>query len=234
MTPTALRSPSLFPAFVAQHAIAFDGMDPHDVEAMFPGFVLPGSLASAVPKRRLEFAAGRHCAREALRRCSPGDAGAVIGTGENREPLWPAGITGAITHADGYASAAVAKTTDARGLGLDAEVWLDHDKAAEGMIGPVAERAEVDAVARALGWSFPHALTLVFSAKETVFKCFFPEVNRYFDFKDAAILGADPVRGEFTGKLLVALTPRLVAGYVFRGRFEHDEARVYTAMTEVG
>jgi enterobactin synthetase component D len=223
----SLSDPALFPGFVAQHTIAFDEADPADRAALVAQ--VPVELAAAVTKRQLEFAAGRHCAREALTRLGHPDAGAVIPSGPHREPRWPAGITGAITHTRGYASVAVARTSQTSGVGLDAELWVDADTA--GRIGPlVAQRAEVDAVAEALGWPSPRALTLIFSAKEAVFKCLFPRVGHYFDFLDAAIGVVDAARGELAAELLVTLTPALRAGHVLAGRFVHDTARVYTGL----
>jgi enterobactin synthetase component D len=219
----------LFPDFVTQHTVHFDESDPRDLGAQFPGVSIPGQLASAVRKRQAEFAAGRYCVREALLRCSPDDADTPIGSGRSREPLWPAGIVGAITHTHRYASVAVARTRDARGLGLDAELWMKADVAAN-VVDHIADRAEVDAVIRATGFSSSHALTLIFSAKETLFKCLFPEVKRYFDFRDASLVSVDSGRGDFTMKLLVTLTPFLRAGDHFGGRFEHDSRLVCTGM----
>ncbi len=218
----------MFPGFVSQHTVAFDECDPREAEDVFSGVVFPASLASAVRKRRLEFAAGRHCARQALGRFSQRDAARSIPSGSAREPLWPAGIVGAITHTHGFASAAVARSRDARGVGLDAERWIP-DETAERLCGAIAGEAELARIARATGWSVARALTLAFSAKESVFKCYYPEVRRYFDFRDVAVISVDPLRSELAGEVLVRLTPLLVPGYPFRCRFEHDDQLVCTA-----
>jgi enterobactin synthetase component D len=231
--PTPLPNPALFPAFVSQHTIRFDESDPRGLGAQFPGVALPVGLAAWARKRQLEFAAGRYCAREALRLCSPESAEAAIPSGPFREPMWPSGIVGTITHIHQYASVAVARARDAQGLGLDAEYWMRDDRASE-LVDPVADRTEVLAVARSTGLSFAKALTLVFSAKESVFKCLFLQVRRYFDFRDACVRAADSSRGEFTVELLVTLTPSLCAGRLLDGRFEYDRQVVRTAMTALG
>jgi enterobactin synthetase component D len=230
--PTVLSNPALFPKFVAQYTVGFDDGDPRAIDAQFPGIALPAELACAVRKRQLEFAAGRHCVREALRRCSPQHAGATIPLGPSREPLWPAGIVGTITHTRRYASVAVARTFDARAIGLDVEPWIKDDVAVR-LVESIADIAEVEALARVTGLSFSRALTLTFSAKETVFKCFFPEVRRYFDFRDVALVSADARRNEFTVELLATIGPRLGAGACFEGRFEYDSQLVRTAMTVI-
>jgi enterobactin synthetase component D len=226
---TPVRSPPLFPPFVAQYTVVFDDTDPRALNAQFPGVVLPKALASAVRKRKIEFLVGRHCAREALRRYTEIDPNSPIPSGAHREPKWPRGIVGAITHAEGYASVAVARAQDATGVGLDAEVWIEDGRAAE-LRGLIADDTEIDAIADSTGLSLSRALTLIFSAKETLFKCLFPEVRRYFEFRDAALVSADLVRGSFVATLITTLTPSLRARQRFEGRFEYDERFVRTAM----
>jgi enterobactin synthetase component D len=215
----------LFPAFVAQHSVSFD---PHaEAElARFPSIHVPDSLARAVPKRRIEYAAGRFCAQQALLTCSPGDAPAVIGSGAHGEPLWPEGIVGAITHTQGFAAAAVALQRDARAIGLDAErlTQLSAD-----VLDYIAVPAEIPALELISRMPADAVASIVFSAKEALFKCLYPEVQRYFDFRDALIEALSP-SGTFSARLLVGLTPQLPQGSRFEGRFALAEGRVYTAI----
>ena len=227
--PLPLRDPALFPAFVAQSTIAFDEGALGEPAAQFPGVTLPASLAGAVKKRQLEFLAGRWCAREALRRCGADDADRSIPSGENREPVWPAGVVGAITHTHGYASVAVARSSVARGIGIDAESWIPEGRAAS-LSSRLAGAGEVEAIAEATGFTFGRALTLLFSAKETIFKCLYPEVQRYFHFHDAVIVGVDLAKGEFAAKLLTTLTPTWEEGRGIEGRFVQDERLICTGV----
>jgi enterobactin synthetase component D len=226
-TPRPVPSPALFPEFVAQHSIAFDPNDDAGLAAKFPGIALPASLARAVPKRRVEYCAGRLCAREALRACAPELADAPIASGAHGEPLWPAGVVGTITHTHEFASAAVASTRHARALGLDAE-RLTHLSA--DVLDYIALPAEVPAAALAAGMQPDAVASIVFSAKEALFKCLYPEVGRYFDFRDALIESLDAALGTFSARLLVELTPQLTQGMRFAGRFSLAEGRVYTAI----
>src|SRR5215813_14270807 len=77
------------------------------------------ALRTAGPGRRAEFAAGRSCARAAL--AMLGVAAGPILVGPAGQPLWPAGVTGSITHCVGYRACAVARTTDVAAIGIDAE-----------------------------------------------------------------------------------------------------------------
>jgi enterobactin synthetase component D len=225
--PSETKSPALFPDHVAQHSVLFDPSEPGDLADWFPGVALPDALARAVRKRQAEFLAGRFCAREALARCAPEHANAPIPIGPQREPLWPPGIVGAITHAHGFASVAVARAGLARGVGLDAERIM-RDEQAEEVAGHIAAPNELAAIARATGWSNAVALTAIFSAKETVFKCLSPQVGRYFDFRDAWVDAFE--RGHFTVRLLTTLTPSLREGHALEGRYELGEGTIVTAM----
>ena len=70
-------------------------------------------------KRRREFVTARRCAREAL--ASLGQAPGPIGVGPSREPQWPAGLVGSITHTRGFRAAAVAPQSVVASIGIDAE-----------------------------------------------------------------------------------------------------------------
>ena len=214
---------------MAQHSVAFDWDDATDLAEQFPGVALPDSLGRAVRKRQAEFLAGRYCVREAMRACGPEHADLLIAVGRNREPVWPEGIVGAITHTHHFASAALARSRDARGIGLDAELVMTDDLATR-LLDKIATLDEASAVARKTGWGTGLALTVIFSAKETVFKCLYPQVGRYFGFHAAVIDVLDPDAGRFSARLLETLTPSLAAGLVLEGRFERDARSVCTAM----
>ncbi|WP_394836545.1 4'-phosphopantetheinyl transferase superfamily protein [Pendulispora rubella] len=216
-------SRSLFPAFVAHHSVAFD----REVPSSFSEIPIPESIQKAPSRRQVEFRAGRKCARRALESLmgnAPTDLvfdDASLAVGPHREPIWPEGFVGAITHTNDFASAAVARATDALGIGLDVEVVMSEENAANLMTLPkVAAPHEVAELARAMNWSPATALTVIFSAKETLYKCLYPQVRRYFGFRAAAVESADDASGQFSVRLLETLTPKLVLGRSFEGRFD--------------
>jgi len=221
--PATARNPAVFPAFVAQHSVTFDPDDLIPLGIQYPGLGLPASLERAVAKRRAEFLAGRFCVRAALRVCAPDVADHVPAIGPHREPLWPSGIVGAITHTDGFASAAVARTAVARAVGLDTERIMAHHEA-DGVTDKIASRDELARIVRATGWPDGVALTAIFSAKEAIFKCLYPEVRAYFDFVDAQVDAFED--GQFHAHLTASLTPSLPAGHALRGRYELEGDRV--------
>jgi 4'-phosphopantetheinyl transferase EntD len=94
-------------------------------------------VARAVGQRRAEFTTVRTCARIALGRL--GLPPAPLLSGPKREPLWPAGVVGSITHCDGYRAAAVARASEVAAIGIDAE---PHDPLPAGILDRVTLPAE--------------------------------------------------------------------------------------------
>jgi len=77
-------------------------------------------VTSAVPARVREFAAGRSLARNLMshRDVHPKS----IPAGPGGQPIWPAGITGSISHTASHIGVAVASQDLYQGIGLDIEV----------------------------------------------------------------------------------------------------------------
>lgn len=153
------------------------------------------SLGGAVEKRRREFVTGRACARRALSRLGIG-AG-PIPSGSHGEPRWPPGVVGSITHCHGYRACAVALKGNVLSLGIDAE---PHAALPRGVLEQVAFGRELDAVTSAAEVRMDR---LLFSAKEAVYKAWFPLARRWLGFEDVAV-EIDVTGREFRARLLVA------------------------------
>jgi 4'-phosphopantetheinyl transferase EntD len=182
-------------------------------------------IAQSVAKRRLEFAAVRSCARIALRElgCPP----VPILPGEQREPQWPEGVVGSMTHCAGYCAAAVARSGDVSALGIDAEV---HAPLPEGVLDLISLETERERLA-ALGARVTNSVhwdRLLFSAKESVYKAWFPLTRRWLGFEEADIdLRLD---GSFEAKLL---TSESGVPHGFAGRWAVSGGLIATAIGEV-
>jgi enterobactin synthetase component D / holo-[acyl-carrier protein] synthase len=153
-----------------------------DIE-LFPQELV--ALGQAVDKRRREFITARACAREALARL--GLPPSSIATGERGQPLWPAGVLGSITHCTGYRACALARAGgDVAGVGIDAE---PNEPLPDGLLGEIArneERAPLAELARVepgIHWD-----RLLFSAKEAVYKVWFPIAQQWLGFEDATLV----------------------------------------------
>lgn len=195
-TGTADAAPMLAAIVPAGVAVCEVLVDP-PTAVLFPAE--QAEVVHAVAKRRREYATGRWCARTAL--AALGVAPVAIPAGERGEPRWPAGLVGSITHCDGYRAAAVARGGTLRGIGIDAE---PHDRLPDGVLDLVTGPAERDRL-ESLGRGGPgqHWDRLLFSAKESVYKAWFPLARRWLDFTDAD-LTIDPGSGSFTARLAVA------------------------------
>ncbi|MCX4987068.1 4'-phosphopantetheinyl transferase [Streptomyces sp. NBC_00572] len=184
-------------------------------------------VAGAVAGRRREFASVRACARQALARL--GLPPAPLLPGARGAPRWPEGVVGSMTHCQGYRAAAVARATDLLAVGCDAEpnAPLPSPDTLE-LISLPQERVwlrEFAARRPAVSWD-----RLLFSAKESVYKTWFPLTGRPLDF-DEAVITPDPVAGTFRAELLV---PGPVVDGVritaFDGRWRTGNGLVVTAI----
>lgn len=184
-------------------------------------------VKSAVDKRRGEFTTARHCARQALTRLGA-PAGAIL-TGERGAPLWPPGVVGSITHCVGYRAAVVARPAHVAAIGVDAEPALPLP---EGVLEAVALPDEQIAVKELLE-SAPDVAwdRLLFSAKESVYKAWYPLMRRFLEFEEARLV-FDPVGGTFTADLLAG--PARAGSrtlHTFDGRWLSDDGIVLTSVT---
>lgn len=139
-------------------------------------------LADAGRKRKTDHLAGRIAAAHAL----PDHT--IPGIGPSGEPLWPDGISGSITHSGTQAMAVVVRERQAL-IGIDCEAILPDNEAREIKEGII--NAHEEPVLSRSGYPFALALTLAFSAKESLFKALFPRVQAYMGFDSARVTKLD-------------------------------------------
>jgi enterobactin synthetase component D len=149
---------------------------------------VPETLAQAVPRRRATWLAGRACAAMALQQAGHAAPVPVVGRDARGAPLWPDGFAGSIAHTDGE-SLAIATTSDLL-IGVDIERVMTSSTAVSvaRRIAPEVEAGEFQGA----GLLDHHlAVTLAFSAKESVYKCLHPRVRRFFGFEAALVRSID-------------------------------------------
>jgi 4'-phosphopantetheinyl transferase EntD len=143
---------------------------------------LPGeaeAVAKAVDRRRMEFAAGRDCARRALAELDR--PAAAILRGPDRAPIWPPGIVGSITHNAGYCAAVVASDQSFRAIGIDAEpIGAVADDLADLVVAP-EERTDFDTLSPPGGADWP---TLTLCLKEAAYKAHYAVFREFVSFHD--------------------------------------------------
>jgi enterobactin synthetase component D len=147
------------------------------------GVPKPEAMTKAVQKRQGEFLAGRVLAQTALGLL--GHQNVSIAIGKHRAPIWPAGLSGSISHAEGRCVCVVIPDERAT-VGIDIEK-IASGSSLEAILGQTLDPGERKLIAGQTGFYVNVSASLVFSAKETLFKALYPIVGKYFDF-DAAQL----------------------------------------------
>ncbi|NIH42517.1 enterobactin synthase subunit EntD [Enterobacter cloacae] len=177
------------------HRVTFDPATFTDADLLW----LPhhAQLADAGRKRKADHLAGRIAAAHAL------NDRTIPAIGPSGEPLWPEGVSGSITHSGTQAMAVVVRDRLAL-IGIDCETILPENEAREikdGIIDAWEER-----VLSHSGYPFALALTLAFSAKESLFKALFPRVQAWMGFDSARVTMLDD-------KTLTLTLTRQLAGF---------------------
>lgn len=184
------------------------------------------AVARAIESRRREFSIGRACARSALSKL--GFPPCAIPSGPDREPLWPSGIVGSITHCPGFCAAAVALQEDYVTLGIDAEVDEELPPGVLELVSVNEERKWLTNAPRRLNWG-----RLLFSAKESIFKAWFPLTREWLGFEDAVVTFI-PDGGAFVAQLPNTLMPTRNGAWELRGRFSIANGLILTAVFIAG
>jgi 4'-phosphopantetheinyl transferase EntD len=138
-------------------------------------------VEKSCPKRKKEFVAGRITAKYILQ--SFGVENFPILTGKFREPVWPLGIVGSISHCSEYCFVAASSEKYTLSLGVDIE---PNEPIAEELINYVLTDKEKDWIQyqKGKGGEGIHWSKAIFSAKESAYKCVFPLLKKYIDFKE--------------------------------------------------
>lgn len=186
----------------------------------------PASIQRSMAKRQAEFLAGRLCARDALLHLDGTLAPPAIG--EDRAPVWPGHITGAITHSNGRAGALVAHKRDWQGLGIDLENMLSNGRA-QRLANQILTPDELQRMAAGPTEDQALAVTLTFSIKESLFKALYPLVHKRFYFEHAQVLNWSK-DGSVRLGLLTELSTEWYRGRVIEGQFALLDGHVLSAV----
>ncbi|PZG08235.1 4-phosphopantetheinyl transferase [Micromonospora craterilacus] len=182
----------------------------------------------AVASRRRDFTAGRACARRAM--AALGLPPVAVPAAADRSPVWPPGLVGTITHTRGYCAAAVARDSEIRSVGMDAERHKELSPGVRRLICLPEEEERCGRLPPGVSWP-----AVLFSAKETVYKIWHPLVGTWLDFHDA-LVELDPDAGTFTARIAPARVDAATVSHppaLITGRFALDADLVRTAATLV-
>ena len=183
-------------------------------------------IRRSVQKRRLEFATGRRCARAALAELGlPYASTTPIEVGARRQPLWPPGVLGSITHCEGKYAAVVAWVEEFAAVGVDIEL---NEPLPPDVVEETCYPSELANLPSVPDVSWP---TVLFSAREAVFKAWFPVVGTWLRYHDVAI-EIDATDGRFAVRFLDASAHRAAEAHVVGlvGAVLSSRTHVYSAV----
>ena len=210
---------ALFPAGVA--VAATDPRRDHPMPLAGEG----AARARMAPARAREFAAGRAAARRAM--VALGEPPRPVPMGADRAPLWPAGLTGSISHARTACVAALARTGRIRALGVDVEEAAPLEAELHAIVLTAAER---ERLARLSPAERGHRAKLIFSAKECAYKCQYSLSGAVLDFHALEVAPDPGAAGRFAATFRRDVPP-FGRGAVLEGRFAVGAGLILTAMT---
>ncbi len=183
-------------------------------DAQFSNYnvALPATLINAANSRKAEFLAGRIAARHAF--IQLGLTPAIVDIGARREPQWPTTVLGSISH-HGHSAFCMMmprpSPTPLISLGIDVEsIVLANDR---DLLSPsIVSQEELELISASFV-NMEFGFTVIFSAKEALFKALHPAVGRYFDFLDVKMSAIHIDRCELEFRLLTDLSVQLLKGH---------------------
>lgn len=181
------------------------------------------SISHCSVKRISDFTRGRACAHRGL--AELGITAFSLLAGEKREPLWPDGIIGSLTHTTGFAAAVVARRGPVEALGIDCEVIESVGTDLWERICTPAEQARLAQLSEAQA---KQEAALIFAAKEAFYKCQFPVSREWVGFEDVTI-EASAGRFRIVPEVRLPVTEAFVASV--EGRYEYRGPWVVTGVT---
>lgn len=190
------------------------------------GVNFSASVSRAVVKRKAEFLAGRYCCKKVLASIDIHNFDVIVG--ENRAPIWPVGVKGAISHNSHHAMVAITERTDVLGIGIDIESIMST-KTMNDIKEAILRDEEHDLLyvpqARAVV-----VCSLIFSIKETFFKAAYPSTGYYFDFDAITVDKIDYDAKRFNLTVKQDLNPQVRPGMQFEGIFDFVDEQVISML----
>jgi len=216
----------------ATAAFIADLFAPHPVEArsapaaiehvrtLFAGEA--AHLEPMVGGRRAEYATGRACAHAALAALDASGATAIQ-RDERGAPIWPDGVTGSISHTEGFCAAVAAQTSPTlASIGLDIE---RIDRVGERVRRRILTASELAAVEAMPAAEAQRRTAMTFAAKEAFYKAQYQLTSTYLGFGAVEVRFDDDAVGFVSGHPVVSSFVGQVSG-----RLVEHEGRVIAAV----
>jgi enterobactin synthetase component D len=140
-----------------------------------------------------------------------------VGRRDDGTPVWPSLVCGSISHSTEIVIAVASLRRDHLSLGVDCEPLMPFDVRTDllDQISVPRERRLTEAA----GLDADLGASLIFSGKESLYKCLWPLAGIFLDFSDACLTEIDRQRGTFQLQLTRRLASSWEVGRTFAGRF---------------
>ncbi len=195
------------------------------VQRIISNIKVPSEIERFHPERKKEYLLGRYCAYQAHLKLM-GSELLSLNSNADRSPDWPEHLVGSISHNHEYVCCALAEKKYLKGLGIDIEE-LGRTK---------IELARYITNAQDLkyhpSFSETELLTIIFSAKESLFKALYPEVKIFFGFDSAYVSEINTSKQSFKIHLIKTLntyfSPQMQG--LFEGRYHIQDNSILTIL----
>ena len=137
------------------------------------------SYAHSVSRvRREQYSSGRRAVQLGLSSLNVSDVPILF---DDRKPIWPTAIVGSIAHSQNLAVALVGFEQDFRGVGVDI---LPKQAVADKVRDRILHESELQFVHEE---GHKDLQTMLFCAKESIYKACNPEIDEFLGFKDVVV-----------------------------------------------
>ena len=167
------------------------------------------AVINTATSRQREYIAGRVLAREVLGRL--GVDAQTIASGPKREPLWPTGIVGSISHNELFCAVVVAQNSVVTSVGIDIETTGRIDRPLWGHLFTAEETEHLLQLEPA---AQSRQATVFFSIKEAFYKYQFPITHAWVGFKDVTVHQEGPSFFRLTAQMSDATVANTVVAVV--------------------
>ena len=151
--------------------------DSKGIEELYPAEL--ALVEGSASKRKTDFSTGRFCARKALEQLGIDHTEILRDSG--KQPVWPDGIVGSISHSSQLTGAIVGKRKDIVSVGLDIETIAGVELNMWNILFLESEQQFLNSLNEEDRNMYP---TLLFSLKECFYKFQYPLTRQFLEFND--------------------------------------------------
>lgn len=182
----------------------------------------PEGFDKYAPKRQWEYLAGRIAAHEALSVLGIKDFFPV--KTKSGAASWPDGFKGSITHSHGMVEAVVTNDSSIEYLGLDIEKIVVEKQLS--LSSRIFVKDNFEKLKENTKLSDVKLFSVVFSAKECLYKAIYAQVGEYFGFHKAKVVSIGD--GVLELEIVEDLSEQIKKGFSLKCRYEFDLGFVRT------